>query len=167
MPAMQDPSHNVLVKDDGTTVVTKSALLTALGTAVTDDKVYQIPDGWRLREKGPLPGDDSAVLNYQIAAEGNLIKSSEIDAMFPAMTLDTVAPATGAAAGGTAVTLTGTNFKKEGTTVTFGGTAATSVVVVDSTTITCVTPAKTAGAYNVVVTGPAGTATKTNGFTYS
>ena len=43
-------------------------------------------------------------------------------------------------AGGTAVTITGTNFAS-GATVTFGSTAATNVVVVSSTTITATTPA--------------------------
>ena len=41
----------------------------------------------------------------------------------------------------TAVTITGTNFAS-GATVTFGGSAATSVVVVSSTTITATTPAR-------------------------
>lgn len=81
-------------------------------------------------------------------------------------TVTTVTPNTGGTAGGTAVTLVGTNFTGA-TGVTFGGTAATSVVVVNDTHITLVTPAKTAGAKDVVVTTPAGTGTKTNGFTYS
>ena len=38
------------------------------------------------------------------------------------------------------MTITGTNFAA-GATVTFGGTAATNVVVVSSTTITATTPA--------------------------
>ena len=50
-------------------------------------------------------------------------------------TVSSVSPNNGPTAGGTAVTITGTNFAT-GATVTFGGTAATSVVVVNSTTIT-------------------------------
>ena len=57
--------------------------------------------------------------------------------------------------GGTAVTVTGTGFLA-GATVTFGGTAATNVTVVNSTTITATTPAHTAGAVNVVVTNTDG-----------
>ena len=49
-------------------------------------------------------------------------------------------PNSGPTAGGTAVTITGTNFAA-GATVTFGGTAATNVVVVSSTSITATTPA--------------------------
>lgn len=88
------------------------------------------------------------------------------NAAFVAPTIAAISPNTGVAAGGTAVIITGTNFTT-GTTVTFGGTAGTSIVVKDSTMLTCATPAKTAGAYNVVVTTAGGTATATNGFTYS
>jgi hypothetical protein len=51
------------------------------------------------------------------------------------------------------VTITGTGFVT-GATVTFGGTAATAVTVVNATTITATTPAHAAGAVNVVVTNP-------------
>ena len=69
------------------------------------------------------------------------------------------------AAGGTAVTITGTNFAA-GATVTFGGTAATNVVVVNSTTITATTPAGSAGAVTVTVTVNGQSGSLTNGFTY-
>lgn len=78
-----------------------------------------------------------------------------------AMTVTDVDPKMGVIAGGTAVTITGTNFYGS-PTVTFGGTAATSVVRVSATEITCVTPAKSAALVNVVVTnlnGDTGTGT--------
>jgi len=65
-------------------------------------------------------------------------------------------PNTGLAAGGTAVTIAGIGFTGA-TAVTFGGTAATAVVVVDANTITCTSPAKAAGTYDVRVTTPIGT----------
>jgi large repetitive protein len=74
-------------------------------------------------------------------------------------------PDTGPVAGGTAVTISGTNFIT-GATVSFGGTAATSVVVVSSTEITCVTPAHAAGSVTVSVTTTGGTASVPNGFTF-
>jgi hypothetical protein len=67
-----------------------------------------------------------------------------------------VSPATGLAAGGTAITITGAGFTGA-TAVTVGGTAATAVVVVNSNTITATTPAKAAGTYDVRVTTPKGT----------
>lgn len=68
-------------------------------------------------------------------------------------------------AGGTTITLTGTNFQS-GATVTVGGTAASSVTVASSTSITFTTPVKTAGDYDVVVQNSNGLrATLTNGLT--
>jgi hypothetical protein len=58
-----------------------------------------------------------------------------------APTVTGISPNSGPTAGGTAVTITGTNFAT-GATVSFGGTAATNVVVVSSTSITATTPAK-------------------------
>ena len=84
----------------------------------------------------------------------------------PAATLTTVAPATGGVAGGTNVTLTGTGFIGA-TGVTFGGTAATNFVVVSATSITCTTPAKSAGAVTVDVLSPYGNGSKAPGFTYA
>lgn len=66
-------------------------------------------------------------------------------------TLTSIDPTSGSTEGGTAVTLTGTDFV-EGATVTFGGQAATDVIVASDTSITCVTPAHAAGAVDVVVT---------------
>ena len=64
------------------------------------------------------------------------------------------------------MTITGTNFAA-GATVTFGCTAATNVVVVNSTTITATTPAGSAGAVTVTVTNSGGqSGSLTSGFTY-
>jgi len=82
-----------------------------------------------------------------------------------APTLTGVSPNSGTASGNAGVTLTGTSLT--GTTgVTFGGEAATSVNVVDATTVTAVTPAHSAGEVDVVITTPQGTSTLTNGYTY-
>src|SRR6266852_8182172 len=85
----------------------------------------------------------------------------------PAPTVGSVSPSSGPAAGGTAVTITGTNFVT-GTAVTFGGAGATSVVVVSATQITATTAAHAAAAVNVVVTNPdTQSGTLTNGYTYT
>jgi hypothetical protein len=76
-----------------------------------------------------------------------------------------VTPAHGAAAGATAVTLSGTGLT--GTTgVAFGADAATSVVVVSDTHVTCVTPAHAAGPVIVTVTTPLGSDGVPGLFTY-
>ncbi|WP_348689065.1 putative Ig domain-containing protein, partial [Aeromonas bestiarum] len=81
-------------------------------------------------------------------------------------TLTSAAPNSGSTAGATSVTLTGTNLTGA-TAVSFGGTAATGYTVNNATTITATTPAHAAGAVNVVVTTPGGSATLTNGYTYT
>ena len=81
-------------------------------------------------------------------------------------TVSSVSPNNGPTAGGTAVTITGTNFAA-GATVTFGGTAATNVVVVNSTTITATTPAGSAGAVTVTVTVNGQSGSLANGYTYN
>ncbi|MBK6722222.1 MAG: IPT/TIG domain-containing protein [Acidobacteria bacterium] len=84
-----------------------------------------------------------------------------------APTVTAVNPASGPTAGGTVVTLTGTNFT--GTiAVTFGTTAATTFTVDSPTQITATSPARTAGIINVRVTTAGGTSAVAvaNRFTY-
>jgi hypothetical protein len=81
-------------------------------------------------------------------------------------TLTSVAPVSGNVAGGTALTLTGTGFTT-GDTVDVGGTAATSVVIVNATTITCVTPGGPYGPAHVTVTPSTGPIARlTNAYIY-
>jgi IPT/TIG domain len=78
-----------------------------------------------------------------------------------------VSPNSGRTGGGTAVTITGSNFVS-GATVKFGGTAAASVSVASSTTITAITPQHRRGTVSVVVTDPDGASgTLAGGFTYT
>ena len=80
-------------------------------------------------------------------------------------TVTAVSPSSGPTAGGTSVTITGTNFTGA-TGITIGGAAATSVVVVSNTSITAVTPAGAAGTASVVVTTPGGSNAANTLFTY-
>ncbi len=50
--------------------------------------------------------------------------------------------------------------------MTFGGTPATGLSVINSTAVSATSPAKAAGAVNVVISTPNGTATGTGAFTY-
>jgi len=84
-----------------------------------------------------------------------------------APTVTSISPTSGPASGGTFVTITGTGFSA-GASVTLGGTAATNVTVVSSTSITATTAAHAAGAVTVVVTNTdSQSGTLTNGYTYS
>ena len=100
-----------------------------------------------------IAGEFSHIVNYVIA---------------PAPIVAGCTPNSGPIAGGTAITnLFGTDFAS-GCTVTFGGVSATSVVFVNPTQLTCVTPAHALGAVNIVVANPDSQfGTLVNGYTYS
>jgi len=80
-----------------------------------------------------------------------------------------VSPSSGPATGGTTVTITGAGFQvgPPPSTVSFGGSAATSATVASGTQIQAVTPAHAGGAVDVVVTNPDGqNATAAGAFSY-
>ncbi len=79
-------------------------------------------------------------------------------------TISSVAPNSGPDSGGTAVTITGTLFDASAT-VEFGGSSASNVTIVDSNTITAITPGGT-GAVDVTVTTINSQALLGQGFTY-
>lgn len=71
--------------------------------------------------------------------------------------VSTISPPSGPTAGGTAVTVTGSNFQA-GASVSIGGVVATSVVVASPTRLTAVTGPHAMGAVSVAVTNPGGAA---------
>lgn len=73
----------------------------------------------------------------------------------PPIGITSVAPNVVSSAGGTTVTISGSNFVN-GATVKIGGISATSVTFVNSSTLTCVTPADGLGWLTVEVTNPSG-----------
>jgi hypothetical protein len=87
-----------------------------------------------------------------------MIQSAAGTCIPSAFAVNGISPNNGPTSGGTAVTITG-NLFQSGATVTIGGSPATSVVFVNATTLTAVTPAHAAGKAGVVVTNPDTTAT--------
>jgi hypothetical protein len=87
---------------------------------------------------------------------------------FAAPVVNGVSPNSGPLAGGTPVTISGTNFAGP-TAVYFGTTAATNVTVVSSTEVTATIPKGKAGTVNVTVTTLGGTSatSKADQFTYT
>ena len=81
-------------------------------------------------------------------------------------TLTSISPTSGPSAGGTTITLTGTNFAS-GATVRVNGVAATGVTFVSATQVRATTPAGSAGARTVQITNPSGqSASLAGAFTY-
>lgn len=77
-----------------------------------------------------------------------------------------VSPRTGPISGGTVVTIDGTNLQP-GTTVMFGGVAASSVTLLSSTRVTAVTPPRASyGTVALALTSGGQTVTQGNGFSY-
>ena len=84
-----------------------------------------------------------------------------------APTVTSVSPNVGPPAGGTTVVIHGTNFSVANTSVTFGGTAATSFTVDSSTQITATVPPDVVGSENVVVSTLTGTSGSNSPVTYT
>lgn len=95
----------------------------------------------------------------------------EFQAFNLAMTLPTVkaiSPTGGPPAGGTRVTITGTDFTLTNTSVTIRGTPATAVTVLSHTSLTAVTPVGVVGPADVVVTTlPGASDPLAGGFVYA
>ncbi|MDA8295329.1 MAG: IPT/TIG domain-containing protein [Actinomycetota bacterium] len=79
----------------------------------------------------------------------------------PAPVVTSIAPTSGPTAGGTSVTITGTNLS-DATAVDFGTTAG-SITADSATSITATSPAESAGSVDVTVTTPGGTSASAAG----
>ncbi|WP_404949149.1 IPT/TIG domain-containing protein [Streptomyces sp. ARC14] len=142
-------------------------------TAATDPEKRVTADVYatRTHDVGSRPNDtrDSVPegsIKTLLFKAGTILRQSQIDKLFPPATVATISPATGPAAGGTVVTITGTNL--DGVSdVKFGSTAGTNLKVLSAGRLQVTTPAGTAGAVSVVVGDEAGAVTKSNGFTYA
>jgi uncharacterized repeat protein (TIGR02543 family) len=117
--------------------------------------------GWNTEALGTgTPYADEA--SYPFAASTTLFAQWVSD-----VTITSVSETSGSPAGGTSLLITGTNFAS-GATVTIGGVACTSVVVVSPTSISCVTPAGSVGAAKdvIVTNSDSGAATLPGAFSY-
>jgi hypothetical protein len=151
-------------KDSNGNNLTKTELL-ALATAQAQEPLYLFNANVykAFHQDGTKAFEGAEELMFHT---GQIVPQSTIDALFKTATVTSISPATGAAAGGTAIVISGTDLSgTEG--VTFGGTAATNVVVVSNQRVTCTAPAHATGAVSVVVRDDAGDVTVTSGYTYS
>jgi hypothetical protein len=133
----------------------------ALGLAILSDSLIQVtspPGVGTVDVRVTTPGGTSAIT----AADKYVYGPPP-----PAPTVTSVVPSTGPTAGGTSVTITGTNFTSA-MAVSFGATAATTFIVNTVTKITATSPAGS-GVVDVRVTTPGGTSAITAGdkFTYT
>ena len=108
----------------------------------------------------PTVGYDQS--NYWV----DVVFSSSSSSSNSTLTVTNVSPASGPAAGGSVVTITGTNFQS-GATVSFGGTNSTAVTVISSSQINAMAPAHSAGAVSITVSSGGSSATWAGTFTYT
>jgi LPXTG-site transpeptidase (sortase) family protein len=121
---------------------------------------------------GPLTADNAMQIAFDL---GTLNAGSSVtvtyyygfnasDITTPAPTLTGLTPPTGPIAGGTVVTITGTNLT--GATFTFDGLPAVCTVNPAGTSATCTTPPHTVGPVDVVANTVGGAATLVGAFTF-
>ncbi|MBH1966297.1 MAG: midcut-by-XrtH protein [Comamonadaceae bacterium] len=117
----------------------------------------------------PIPSPYPACSVGQALTNGSTCRV-DVDAICrslinPGPTLTSLSPNAGTASGGHGITLTGTGLVGA-TSVTFDGVPATSVNVVNSTTITAVTPAHAAGAVDIEIITANGAFRLVSGYTF-
>lgn len=144
------------------TRVTQGTIAT---TADPDPLVTLDTDLYLHKRTGREDDKPQGELKTLFARAGKVLRQSQVNALFHAADVHGILPATGDAAGGTEVTISG-NYLDGVTAVSFDGTPGTSLTVVSDREVKVTTPAHAAGAVNVVLTDDKGSTTVTNGFTY-
>lgn len=159
--------HGMALINSNGTAVTKAALQSA-ASIVPQETVYAL--GADVYATFFLPGENTAngPGGRRLQARAGEYKTqTQIDAYYPAPTVNSVTPASGSHLGGTAVVIKGSNLTY-GASATFGGTAAIAVVVNEyGTELSCTTPAHAVGAVDVVVNNGNDTDTLDDGFLYT
>ncbi len=131
--ATQQAQHALNVINDVTKIIGIGGALIGLGAAILDPTPAGIV--------GAANGVIQAVKQALAPAAGGVA---------PPPKLTSITPASGPAAGGTSVTITGTDFTN-GATVNMGSAPATAVKWISKTSISATTPAQAAGSVDVAV----------------
>jgi CshA-type fibril repeat protein len=157
-----DGGTSVSIDGTGFTAATAVDFGSAAATAFTVDSATKII--------ATAPPRSAGTVDIRVTTAGGTSPASSADrfTFVTPPTITTLGATSGSAAGGTTVTITGTGFTQP-LTVTFGGTAATTVTVDSDTGITATAPAHAAGTVDVRVTTAGGVSaiTKADKFTYT
>jgi hypothetical protein len=147
----------------GGTSITIAGTNLANATVTVDGKLANSVVAGATSITATTPAGTVGSKSVVVTTPGGSVTKASAFTYVAAPTITTVTPTSGPLAGGTAITIAGTNLT--GATVTIDGVAATSVVA-GASSISAKTPSGTAGAKNVIVTTAGGSATKAGGFTY-
>jgi hypothetical protein len=115
----------------------------------------------------PPPGSIAGPVDVRIFNSNGVASLHDAFTYFEPLALGAVAPPAAPLAGGTPLTITGKGFAGTSPSLTFGGTAATGLIVVSDTTLTATAPAATQpGPVDVVLADSDGQVTLHAGFVY-
>jgi chitodextrinase len=168
-PSISDISPT-LGTTDGGTAVTVNGYNFIVGAQVSFDGMLAtnatVVDNTRMTAN--TPPHAAGTVSVVVTNDDGLIGTLPNGFTFTAPpTVTGVSPNVGPISGGTPITITGTNFQS-GATVKLGGTPATNVAFVNSTSLTATTPAHAAGLVDVLVTNPNGVSKAlTGGYSYN
>jgi alpha-tubulin suppressor-like RCC1 family protein len=158
IPVITGVSPNKAPLSGGTIVTISGANLagaTAVKFGTIEASSFTVNSGTSITATAP-PGTGTVDIRVTTPSGTSPASSSDRFTYVPPPQVTKLLPKTGPVAGGTSVTIEGANFIGV-TAVKFGGTAATSVTVNSSTSITAVTPTEPVGAVQVSVTSEYGT----------
>ncbi|KTD43332.1 IPT/TIG domain-containing protein [Legionella quateirensis] len=163
-------SGQLIISNSSTEVAATNITSNFTGTAL-DGNVIETGNTCALVPPGGsctityIPGNTVVPLsNFSIQGTNTNVLTAAIK-IESGSTLTLVNPNPGPTIGGAVVTLTGSGLNGA-TAVTFGGSPATNLQVINSTSVTVITPAHIAGDVDVVIDTPAGGATLINGYSY-
>ena len=137
-----------------------------VANAAADDPLVEVTeDLYEKRSYGRNdPKAEGSIHTLKMRA-GQVMRESELDALFPGAQVESIAPAQGAAAGGTVVTIRG-NYLDGVTAVRFDGANATNLQHTDDRELRVTTPAGAAGPADVVLVSDGPDANRPAAFTY-
>jgi IPT/TIG domain/Putative Ig domain len=133
----------------------------------------QLPAGLALTAGGQISGTPSVSGTFAFSVQATDSSNNTATASFSiniaganTPVVNAISPSSGPISGGTTVTISGANFAS-GATVTFGGTAATSVTVSSASQIQAVSPNHIAGGVGIIVQANGQSSSSNTNFTYS
>lgn len=140
--------------------------VTSVKFGATDATSFTVNSNTSITATAPAPAGAGDVCVLVTAVGGNS-GCVAVYSYIPVPLVSSISPTSGPTAGGTTVTISGTNFTGA-TAVTFGATAATSFTVNSNFSITATSPAGT-GTVDIRVTSEGGTSTASaaDQFTYA
>lgn len=133
-------------------------------TSMTVTRTFLVGDCTHPSQAAVDPTNSYILVSSACGAPGRAWRYS-LSPVATVPTISSVSPATGPQAGGTTVTINGTNLAVP-LALTFGGVSAVSFSGISATQISAVTPPGMPGPVDVTITTSAGSTTSLAGFTY-